>query len=368
MSSSSGSSRGKVLVAISGGVDSAVTCRLLMDQGYAVEAVFMSSGYSGGAENVDPATEAEPADQRCARESSAARLVADYLGIPLHVLDCKADFDRLIDYFVAEYGRGRTPNPCLVCNRDLKFGRLLDFAASIGAQYLATGHYARRGQVDGQPAILRASNPAKDQSYALFAVPRERIGRILLPLGDFQKSDTRRLARQWHLPSADRDESQEICFVADSYLDLVRLRRPDLLRPGKILDETGRQVGEHQGVIGFTIGQRRGMRVAAGKPRYVTRIDAETATVHMGPDEALWSHRLLAESVNWQIDPEPKLIRAAVKIRYRHEPSPAEVRVVAPGSVEVTFDEPQRAITPGQAAVIYDGQRLLGGGWIDRAL
>lgn len=358
----------KVLVAISGGVDSAVSVRLLQEQGYTVEAVFMSSGFSCGAEHFTPEQAAEPVDERCARESAPARLVADFLKIPLHVIDCQADFDRLIEYFVAEYGRGRTPNPCLRCNRELKFGRLLDMAAELGAGYLATGHYARRGTVDGQPAILRGLYPGKDQSYALFAVPRERLGRILLPLGEFEKRHTRQLARQWGLPSAERQESQEICFVADDYLDLIRLRRPELLREGPIVDETGRELGRHQGVVGFTIGQRRGLRVAVGSPRYVTRIDAETATVHLGPDELLWASGLLAENVNWHIDLPPGPIRASVKVRYRHEPAAAEVRIVGEGLVEVRFDEPQRAITPGQGAVIYDDQRLLGGGWIVRAL
>lgn len=362
----------KVLAALSGGVDSAVAVRLLQQQGHEVEGVFMSSGYDRGAENFGPREQAEPLPERLRRESARARAVADFLGIRLHIIDCQADFDRLIDHFLDEYGRGRTPNPCLRCNRALKFGRLFDLADSLGAACLATGHYARRGETaEGEAAIFRALDASKDQSYALFAIPRRRLERILLPLGDLHKRRTRQLARDWGLPSSEQAESQEICFVAGDYLDLLRLRRPELLRPGPIVDQNGREVGRHEGVAGFTIGQRRGLKVAAGEPRYVTRIDAAMATVHLGPDELLWQPGLLAEEMNWHIDPPAagRTLRASVKIRYRHQPAAALVRVLDEGQrAEIRFDEPQRAITPGQGAVMYDGERLLGGGWIVKPL
>ncbi|MBN2582964.1 MAG: tRNA 2-thiouridine(34) synthase MnmA [Planctomycetes bacterium] len=352
----------KVVVAMSGGVDSSVAALLLKRQGWDVTGLFMRSGLSEG----------PPEARSCCSQSDAldARRVAVQIGVPFYVLNFADDFDRLIDYFVSEYGRGRTPNPCIVCNRDLKFGRLLDYANTIGAEAVATGHYARLADCDGERALLRSVDPGKDQSYALFPIPYERLARVVLPLGEQTKDDSRRIAAEHGLRVHDKQESQDACFVAGDYADLIRERRPELLRPGPIVDECGREVGRHPGIAAFTIGQRRGVRVAFGEPRYVVRLDAETATVHVGPHEHLLARGLLVEDVNWLTGRPPRegeTIEAAVKIRYRHSATPAEVRCRG-GRVEVRFAEPQRAVTPGQAAVFYVGDRVLGGGWIARAL
>jgi tRNA-specific 2-thiouridylase len=351
----------KVVVAMSGGVDSSVAALMLMRQGWNVTGLFMRGNSSSGA------TETDALDTGC--DDTDARRVAERLGIPLHVLDVGDGFQRLVDYFVDEYGRGRTPNPCIVCNRDLKFGRLLDYALDLGAEAIATGHYARVADGDGEPVLLRSADPDKDQSYALFAIPYARLGRIVLPLGGWTKAEVRRMAVESDLPVHDKTDSQDACFVAGDYADLIRLRRPELLRPGPIVDELGREVGRHQGIATFTIGQRRGVRVAFGRPRYVVSLDAATATVHVGPQEHLLAPGLRVEDVNWLTARPPRdgdVIEADVQIRYKHRAARARVMVRRNGA-DVYFREPQRAVTPGQAAVFYVGDRVLGGGWIARA-
>jgi len=353
----------KVVVAMSGGVDSSVAALMLVRQGWSVTGLFMRSGLVTVASDPDAPAAADDAGD--------ARRVADHLGIPLHVLDVGDGFQRLVDYFVDEYGRGRTPNPCVVCNRDLKFGRLLDCALDLGAEAIATGHYARVADRGGEPALLRSADPDKDQSYALFAIPCDRLGRIVLPLGEQTKAASRRMAAESGLPVHDKVESQDACFVAGDYADLIRQRRPDLLRPGPIVDELGREVGRHQGIAAFTIGQRRGVRVAFGQPRYVVSLDAATATVHVGPHEHLLAPGLRVEDANWLTARPPRDgdgIEADVQIRYKHRAARARVVVRGGRGADVRFDEPQRAVTPGQAAVFYVGDRVLGGGWIVRAL
>ena len=359
--------RRKVVVAMSGGVDSSVAAMLLARRGYHVIGLFMRSGVT--------VTEEVTGRQTCCSEADAAdaRRVAEQIGADFYVLNFARDFERLIDYFVDEYGRGRTPNPCIVCNRDLKFGRLVDYADTVGAEFIATGHYARVETADGEPMLLRGVDGGKDQSYSLFAIPRTVLARVALPIGGQTKAETRRLAREAGLVVRDKDESQEICFVAGDYVDLIRERRPDLLRPGPIVDETGREVGRHEGVAAFTIGQRRGVRVAFGQPRYVTRIDPATATVHVGREADLLAAALAVEDVNWLTAPCPGPygdgeFEAEVQIRYRHTAAAALVRPSADGGATVLFAAPQRAVTPGQAAVFYRGDRVLGGGWIARAL
>ena len=348
----------KVVLAMSGGVDSSVAALLLKQQGYHVTGVFMDSGLSR--HSSDAGTHADD-----------ARRAAEHLGIELHVLDLAAEFERLIDAFVDEYLRGRTPNPCVLCNRDLKFGRLAAHGDTLGADFMATGHYARVRHSGGEPALLRAADPLKDQSYALFAVPPARLRRVLLPLGDWTKPQVRRLARDQHLPAHNREESQDICFVIGDYMDLIRARRPDALRPGPIVDETGREVGRHEGIAAFTIGQRKGLRIAFGEPRYVTRIDPATATVVVGPSDDLLAAGALVENLHWLTPAAPDgPFEADVQIRYRHTAASARVVRSAsdPGAACVRFAAPQRAVTPGQAAVFYQGDRVLGGGWIARPL
>jgi tRNA-specific 2-thiouridylase len=349
----------KAVVAMSGGVDSSVAAALLVEQGYEVTGLFMRSGVEGEAGGV----------RTCCSQADAedARRVAEQIGARFYVLNFADAFERLIERFVAEYGRGRTPNPCIECNRDLKFGRLLDYAEGVGAEAVATGHYARVEQRADGPALLRGVDGGKDQSYVLFSIFYPRLNRVLLPLGGMTKGETRAAARARGLVVRDKPESQEICFVPGDYLDLIRQRRPELLRAGPIVDETGREVGRHEGIAGFTIGQRRGVRVAFGEPRYVVRLDAATATVHVGRSEALLASGLAVEDVNWLVAAPPMgEIEAEVQIRYRHAAAAATVRATAEGA-EVRFREPQRAVTPGQAAVFYAGERVLGGGWISRA-
>ncbi len=359
----------KVVVAMSGGVDSSVAAYLLKEHGYQPLGVFIAG--AGG-----------PGGRRLLRRGAAARIapdaaadaqrVAQRLNIGLEILDLSADFDRLIDHFCAEYGRGRTPNPCILCNRDLKFGRLFEYAHAMGARCVATGHYARVEWEAGQWHLKRALDRAKDQSYFLFPVGPDRLERVRLPLGEMTKDETRRIARDLGLPVHDRPESQDICFVERGVGGLIRARRPDLVRPGPILDLEGNELGRHEGIVDFTIGQRRGLGIALGEPRYVVAIQAEDAAVIVGPAEALRSRGLVAEEVVWHETVPAEPIRADVQIRHRHPAAPAwithlDAAADSDGRAEVTFDEPQPAVTPGQAAVFYRDDRILGGGWIAEA-
>jgi len=351
----------KVLVAMSGGVDSAVAAALLLDDGYDVTGAFLCLTRDEGREH----------SRACCspRDAADARRIADALGIPLITLPVSDSFDPIIDDFAAEYARGRTPNPCVHCNATIKFGRLFDVADAVGARYLASGHYARIVHHDGQPAIARARGRNKDQSYALFAVPRHRLGRILLPIGEMEgKEQVRARARGMGLPVHDKPDSQEVCFVPDGdYASLLRTRAPDALRPGKIVNSTGEVLGAHDGYARFTVGQRRGLKVAAGVPMYVTRIDAATATVTIGPPDELLARGLAAAGANWHCD-VPARFDAAIQVRYHHEATEGSVRITSETTFEAGFVSPVPAVTPGQAAVVYDGDRLVGGGWIEGAV
>ena len=357
----------KVIVAMSGGVDSSVTAYLMKQQGYEPVGVFMCMGLA--------APDATGGPKRCCSpdDSADARRVAMQLGIPFSVLDFAGDFDRLIADFCSEYGRGRTPNPCVLCNRDLKFGRLFEYADALGAPLMATGHYARVEWEAGRWRLKRGLDRAKDQSYFLFAIAPGRLERVRLPLGELTKADVRRIARELDLPVHDKPESQEVCFVRGTVGDLVRERRPDLVRPGPVLDMEGRELGRHDGIVNFTIGQRRGLGVAVGEPRYVVAIRPEDASVVIGPVEALRRSGLVAEGVVWHEPVPAEPIRAEVQIRYRHTAAPAWLtrldQTPAGGErAEVRFDEPQPAVTPGQAAVFYRDDCVVGGGWIAAAI
>ncbi|MEI7835064.1 MAG: tRNA 2-thiouridine(34) synthase MnmA [Planctomycetota bacterium] len=352
--------REKAIVAMSGGVDSSVAAAILAQADYDVTGVFMCLGAAG----------AGGGQRGCCSPADAAdaRRVAGALGIDMFVLNLADAFEPIVADFAAEYARGRTPNPCVHCNSRVKFGRLLRRADDLGIDYIATGHYARIVQTPTGPAIARAANRAKDQSYALFAVARAALGRILLPLGDVaDKQRVRDLARGLGLSVHDKPDSQEICFVEDDdYAALLAQRAPEALRAGPIVDSAGKVLGEHHGYGRFTIGQRRGLRVAAGVPMYVIGIDAASATVVIGPREETFSRRLRASGASWHVDVEAgQAFRAIVQVRYNHTGVPAIVTVGAGESFEAVFDEPVSAVAPGQAAVCYDGDRLLGGGWID---
>ncbi|GAH26509.1 unnamed protein product, partial [marine sediment metagenome] len=353
-----------------------VAAHLLKEQGYAPVGVFMRSGVTLGPQDESDLL----SSPRCcsAEDASDARRVAGQLDIPFYVLNFAADFQRLIDHFCAEYGRGRTPNPCILCNRDMKFGRLFGYADALGARCVATGHYARVEWEAGRWRLKRGLDRDKDQSYVLFPLPPERLERVRLPLGEITKREVRQIARDLGLAVRDKPESQEICFVTGTIGDLIRERRPDLVRPGPILDLEGDELGRHDGIVHFTIGQRRGLGIALGEPRYVVAIRPETGAVVVGPAEALNRAGFVAEEVVWHERVPAEPIRAEVQIRYQHAAAPAWITRLdgssgadgpsGPGRAEVRFDEPQRAVTPGQAAVFYRDDRVLGGGWIDRPI
>jgi len=350
---------------MSGGVDSSLAAALLVEQGFEVTGLFMRMGVSGP-EQGDRAWRHTGCCS--AADANDARLVAGKLGIPFFSLDFKEGFDALISDFADEYARGRTPNPCVTCNRQLKFGRLLEYARAIGAAAVATGHYARIDRTGVRPRLLRSVDRTKDQSYVLFGLGVEALKRTEFPIGHLTKDQVRRMALERGLPVHDKPDSTDICFAPDGdYARVVRERRPDAFVPGDVRDETGRTVGRHRGLPNYTIGQRRGLRIAMGVPVYVTEIDAGSNTVRVGPRDRLFRGGLEAADVQWLSDPPALPIRAEVQIRYTHKAAPATVEPLANGRVRVRFDVPQPAITPGQAAVLYAGDEVLGGGWIESA-
>lgn len=285
-------------------------------------------------------------------------------------MNYRGEFSRIIDDFVEEYHRGRTPNPCVRCNQWLKFGSLLHKADALKCEAIATGHYARiRKGPDGRHRLLRGLDRAKDQSYFLFLIPGKSLPRILFPVGDFRKDEIRALARSESLPVAEKDESQEICFVpSGDYRELVRRRGSERIRPGKLLDTDGNEVGRHPGHQNFTIGQRRGLGVALGAPRYVVDINASSNTVVLGTREELRRGVVHVSGVQWisLLPPEPgEKLSVEAQIRHQHVPAKAELTVEAPERAVLHFDHPLEAVTPGQAAVFYDDDVVLGGGWIE---
>ena len=355
---------GRAVVAMSGGVDSSVAACLLHEQGYEVIGLFMRVGAPWPTQSQKPG---ERLHQGCCSASDAAdaRFVAGMLDIGFYVLDFEQDFERIIGYFVDEYCRGRTPNPCVVCNHDLKFGKLLGYADAVGADFIATGHYARLETRNGRRRLCKAVDQQKDQSYVLFGVDRRALDRVLLPIGHLTKEQVRRQAARFGLPVHDKPDSVEICFVPDrDYARLVRDRRPEAFRPGDVVDAQGNVLGRHQGLPHFTIGQRRGLGIAAGQPIYVTRLNVLDNTVTVGDRAALQCRRFTVGHLRFLVDPPPGPFRAVVKIRYQHRAAPATVDLRDDGVALVSFDEPQSAVTPGQASVFYDGDAVLGGGWI----
>ncbi|MCB9932286.1 MAG: tRNA 2-thiouridine(34) synthase MnmA [Planctomycetes bacterium] len=353
-----------VLVAMSGGVDSSVTAALLKEQGHEIVGLFMRNGVTAG-------TAAASNKQGCCSlaDSQDARFVASQLGARFYVLNFAEDFQRVIDYFVSEYKRGRTPNPCAVCNTDLKFGKLLDYARAVGAEKVATGHYARVDFSDGRWRLYRGADRSKDQSYYLFGLTQEQLSRALFPLGGLTKPQVRELAGRFELKTRDKAESMEICFVPEGdYRAVVAKHSPDALVRGEIVSTSGEKLGEHDGIAGFTIGQRRGIGIAAPKALYVVKLEPETNTVVVGDLEDLEIERIRVAKLNWiafKDLAEGQQLRAIVKVRYRHEGDPATI-IGGKDSVEVKFDQPIKAATPGQCAVFYapDSDEVLGGGWI----
>jgi tRNA-specific 2-thiouridylase len=348
----------KVVVAMSGGVDSSVAALLLREQGHEVTGLFMRTGSHAGTGRKTCCSVEDGRD---------ARAVADLLGIPFYALDFEEDFKAIIDDFVGAYGRGRTPNPCILCNRDLKFGKLYEYAAAAGADYVATGHYARVVSCGERLAVARGRDAGKDQSYVLFPLGQSELARTILPVGDLEKREVRERARAAGLSVAEKEESQEICFVPEGdYRRLLESR--GVGTPGPFLDGEGQVIGQHQGFEFFTVGQRRGLGQAFGEPRYVVAIRPGDAAVVLGTKDDLGGGELLA--AGWvgggYEAPHPgQEYRAKVQIRYRHEAAPARVSGREDGRVAVRFDNPQEAVTPGQAVVAYEGDRVVGGGWIE---
>ncbi len=354
---------------MSGGVDSSVTAGLLKQAGFDCTGVFMCLGQPSKDPNKPHPGCCSPEDAQDARD------VAACLGIRFSVLNFQQDIEAIIDYFVDEYRNARTPNPCIMCNSRLKFGKLMQYASAIGADFIATGHYAQIRSTGACKQLARGLDTKKDQSYALFNLDRTSLNRILLPLGEYTKPQVRKLAADMNLPVHDKAESQEICFVADdNYARLVAERAPELCRPGKVVDVKGKTLGEHNGIFHYTIGQRRGLGIALGEPAYVVALDADTNTVVLGTIEELMHKHLWAAAVNWLVEPPPlKPFKAVVQIRYNHRGAPAMVMPLADENgkisrVAVDFDKPVKAITPGQAAVFYDDdQAVIGGGWIEKS-
>ncbi len=359
---------------MSGGVDSSVAAALLKQAGYECVGVFMRVGTAGGMAAAEiAATPGRRLRHGCcsAADAADARAMAGHLGIPFYALDFERDFESIIDEFVDEYAAGRTPNPCVVCNIRLKFGKLLRYADMLDAEFVATGHYARVLTDTGHTCLARALNRDKDQSYVLFGIQRHDLPRCRFPLGEMaDKAQVRQIAADLGLHVRDKPDSQEICFVPNNdYRTLVRHRRPDTLRPGEVRNQAGEIIGTHDGIAGYTIGQRRGLGIAAGIPMYVTGLDATANTVTLGPREELFSPGLLANGVNWLVDPPPvdKARPAAIRIRYQHTPAAGRIRLQPDGRVAAHFDAPQLAVTPGQAAVFYDDDIVLAGAWISTA-
>ncbi len=353
----------RVVLAMSGGVDSSVAAHLLKEQGHEVIGLFMRTGaYEGGEER--------RAKTCCsAIDAVDAQNVADRLDIPFYALDFERDFARIMDQFVDEYAAGRTPNPCVMCNIWLKFGKLWSYGKQVGADFVATGHYARMlHDVDSVPRVARAVDRSKDQSYVLFGLRRELLSHILFPVGHLPKAQIREIAREQGLPVHDKPDSQEICFIPDDdYLEFVRARRPELETAGEIVDEAGKVVGTHSGIEGFTIGQRRGLGIAVGAPRYVVEIEPVTRTVTIGHRQSLEKNALDASRFNWQAPIPDSPVSCDAQIRARHTAAKAVAYPVSNDRVRVVFETPQSAITPGQVVTLYQGDVVLGGGWIDRA-
>ena len=345
---------------MSGGVDSSVAAALLAEQGHEVIGLSMQLYDQRGD---------QPFGRCCTLDDlHDARRVASALGFPHYIVNFERQFqETVISNFVREYAAGRTPLPCAHCNSDLKFSALLDRARGLGAEHVATGHYARVAPApDGRWRLLRSADPDKDQSYFLFSLTQDQLARAMFPVGTLTKPEVRDQARRLGLSVAEKPDSQEICFVPDrDYAAFVESKDARVARAGAIVDERGRTVGEHAGVHRFTVGQRKGLGVSAPVPLYVLRIDAEGGTVTVGPRTALERTTLTASGVNWIAVAPRTWLPMAAQIRHRHRPATGRVRALDGDRAELVFDTPQAAITPGQAVVFYDGDEVVGGGWID---
>ena len=353
---------------MSGGVDSSVAAALLKDQGYEVIGISMQVwDYSRFT-----AEKGEKFDTCCSLDDiHDARRVAEQLGIPFYVVNFEEEFQQLvIEDFIGEYFRGRTPNPCVRCNQWIKFELLLKKARGLGADLIATGHYARTEQdADGRYRLLKGTDPAKDQSYFLFTLTQEQLAMTLFPLGGMTKPEVRALAAAYQLRVAEKGESQEICFVPDNdYVRFLEEARGRNLQSGNIVDSSGKVLGTHEGTYRYTIGQRKGLGIAHPEPLYVLGVDGTRNEVVVGSRDALYSDGLLATNVNWIVTPGEPAFAASCKIRYRHQPVPCSILPLSGNRAEVRFGKREKSVTPGQAVVFYAGDVVLGGGWIEKAV
>lgn len=361
----------KVLVAMSGGVDSSVAAALLAQDGWEVVGCFMRLGSVG--DEVAASTRIRHRGCCSIDDAEDARRVAAKLGVPFYSLNFKEEFGRVMDYFVEQYNAGRTPNPCIRCNDWLKFGRLAEFAESIGASAIATGHYARVvTDAAGRPQLHRAADTAKDQSYVLFGAAHARLASMLLPIGHLRKDEVRALASQLGLPVATKPDSQDICFVPDGdHTEFIQARAPGAMRAGRVRDSGGADLGEHDGHQRFTVGQRRGVGVATaiGVPLYVLNKDAATNCVTLGRREELVTRRCQLAEAAWLTEPSSDWMDCQVQVRAHGEAARARIRSAAAhdggSGISVEFAQPTGAVAPGQAAVCYDGERVIAGGWIE---
>jgi len=356
----------RVVVAMSGGVDSSTTAWLLKEKGYEVIGATMCIG------EVDR-TQGGPA--RCCglADIEDARRVALQLEIPFYVFYLKDEFEKeVIQYFCEEYRKGRTPNPCILCNERIKFGSFWKKAKAFEADFISTGHYARLEFDDetGRSILKRGIDQKKDQSYVLFSLTQDQLHHILFPLGEYRKEEVRRKALQLGLRIHDKPESQEVCFIHEpSYHPFLQERLGESIKPGPIIDKKGVVLGKHKGIAFYTIGQRRGLNLAKGKPLYVIGIDREKNVLVVGEEKEVYGDTFIVDSVSW-ITPRVMTLpfSAKVKIRYNHPGSEAVLSMKGEDELEVKFKTPQKAITPGQAAVFYDGETVLGGGWIKEVI
>ncbi|MDY7077125.1 MAG: tRNA 2-thiouridine(34) synthase MnmA [Chloroflexota bacterium] len=354
----------RVLVALSGGVDSAVAAALLVEQGYKVSGAMLRLWVEPGPDDVC-------ANRCCTPEAvDRARRVADRLDIPFYLINAEIPFkNQVVDYFVAEYAAGRTPNPCVPCNRAIRFGWLLDRALGMGAEFLSTGHYARVRHAEGGRQLLRGRDPHKDQSYFLHALSQEQLANVLFPLGELIKAKVRAIARQWGLPVAEQPESQDLCFLADGdYRRFLTGQVPHIFCPGPVRDTSGRVLGQHQGLPAYTVGQRKGLGIVAPAPLYVLAVEPAENTLIVGTAEELGQDECLVEEMHYISGETPAgTFRATAQIRYRAQATPVTVTPLQNRQAHVRFASSQRDITPGQFLVLYDGKVVLGGGAICKA-